>query len=143
MNGWKQDGWKQVWLLVSLVWVATAAFYASHVHDVEAQRLHLWADAIEGVINGDPMVAVSAKELRSKVGDEEFIGAAAAAYPQVDLRSVMRRYQQDMADHPPHEHLVATFALWALVPPLALGLLAFLAEWTTKLVRLSARRRRP
>jgi len=137
------EGWKQVWLLVSLVWVASAAFYASHVHDVEMQRVHLWADAIEGVINGDPMVAVSAKELRGKVGDEAFIGAAATAYPQVDLRGVMRRYQQDMADHPPHEHLVATFALWALVPPLALGFLAFVAEWTMKLVRLSARRRRP
>jgi hypothetical protein len=107
------------------LWVAAVSFYASRQHDRDVQRLAFWADSIEWLINADPMVPISAKEMRAKVGDEAFIAAAASAYPKVELRQTLRRYEEDMARRARSEHPVLAFLLWMLVPPVllyALGL---------------------
>jgi hypothetical protein len=80
-------------------------------------------------------VRLSAKELRAKLGDEQFIAAAPAAYPHVDLRETMRGYQQEVARHPIQEHLVGTFLFWALVPPLVLYGVGVVAEVIAALLR--------
>jgi hypothetical protein len=117
--------WEQIWVLASLLWVAAVSFYASRQHDRDVQHLAFWADSIEWLINADPMVPISAKEMRAKVGDEAFIAAAASAYPKVELRQTLRRYEEDMARRARSEHPVLAFVLWMLVPPVllyALGL---------------------
>lgn len=112
----------------SLIWVLAAALYVSSENDRQVERLGRWAAAIEAVINADPMIRSSAKDLRAQLGDEEFIAAAPHAYPNVDLRETMQGYEQDIARHPIHKDLVSLFLLWALVPPLVLYGLGLLIE---------------
>ncbi len=107
------------WFVVSM-WMAAVALYAIWHEATEVDRLRLWADSIEWSINADPLTKKNATELRAKLGDEKFIGAAQAAYPDVDLRDTMRRYESDRASRPRYEHPVLTFALWALLPPVLL-----------------------
>ena len=122
-------------MLASLIWVAAVAFYASREHDRDMLRLNLWADAVEGIIDGHPMLPVSAKGLRAKLGDERFIAEAAHAYPQVDLRETLRRYGEDIAGHPFHKHPLGAFATRGLIPPGVLYLLGALADWLGTLRR--------
>ncbi len=119
----------------SLIWVLAAALYVSSENDRQVERLGRWAAAIEAIINADPMVRISAKDLRAQLGDEQFIAAAPHAYPNVDLRDTMREYEQDMSRHPIHKDLVSTFLLWALLPPLALYILGVLADAIARLLR--------
>jgi hypothetical protein len=84
-------------------------------------RLRIWADVIEGTINGDPMVPISAKVLRKQLGDEAFIVAAQGAYPQVDLGQILERYEVDTA-HRWHFRFRQTIEL-AFLPPAVLYLL--------------------
>lgn len=127
--------WRPVWLAACLIWVLAVALYVSGENDRQVERLGRWAAAIESVINADPAVRLSAKELRAKLGDEEFIAAAPAAYPHVDLRETMRGYQQEVARHPIHEDLLGAFLLWALAPPLVLYGLGVVAEAIAALLR--------
>jgi len=128
-------GWKNFSVLASLVWVAGAAHYGLWQHNTEAQRLSHWADTVEWVINADASVPVSAKELRSKLGDEQFIVAAAAAYPRVDLRETIRRYERDRVNRPRYEHPVVALVSWALIPPALLYGLGMMVGWISSLRR--------
>lgn len=110
-------GWANLWAQASLAWVAGVTLYAISQHQIEVQRLNFWADSIEWIINANPGVPVSAKELRSKLGDEKFIAAAPAAYPRADLRETMRHYYQESTTRERNEHPVAAFVLWVLIPP--------------------------
>src|SRR5690349_13732604 len=127
--------WRPIWMVASLVWIVAVALYASKENDRQAERLNRWAAAVEAVINADPMVRTSAKELRTKLGDEQFIAAAPAAYPQVDLRETLRGYTDEMSRHPVHKHLLATLATWALGPPLCAYGLGVLAEGLIPVLR--------
>ncbi len=122
-------------MAASLVWVLAAALYVSSENDRQVERLGRWAAAIEAVINADPMVRISAKDLRAQLGDEEFIAAAPHAYPNVDLRETMRGYEQEMARHPINKDLVSTFLLWALIPPLVLYGVGLLVDAILALLR--------
>ena len=126
--------WKNFWLLASLLWVAGATLYGFWQHNTEAQRLSHWADTIEWIINADANVPVSAKELRSKLGDEQFIAAAAAAYPRVDLRDAIRRYERDRVNRPRYENPVVAFVSWALIPPALLYGLGIIIGWISSLL---------
>lgn len=119
----------------SLVWVLAAALYLSSEHDRQVERLGRWATAVEAVINADPMVRLSAKDLRAKLGDEEFIAAAPKAYPNIDFRDTLKRYEREMAEHPVRRDPIATFLLWAVVPPIVLYVLGMLAEAIAALLR--------
>lgn len=122
--------WHNAWLVTSVVWISGAAYIALWQYQTQDDRVRYWADSIEGTINGDPMIPKSAKELRSKVGDEQFIAAAPAAYPQVDLRDMMRRYEADMARRP-RFNLRRAVAL-ALLPPLVLYIFGSTLAWITR-----------
>ncbi len=110
--------WQNAWLATSILWITAVAYVALWQYQTQDDRVRYWADSIEGTINGDPMVPRSAKELRARLGDEKFIAAAPAAYPQVDLRALMRRYEADMATRR-HFDFRLSLAL-ALLPPLLL-----------------------
>ena len=127
--------WRHVWMAGSLVWILVAALYLSSEHDRQVERLGRWAAAVEAVINADPMVRLSAKELRAKLGDEDFIAAAPKAYPNIDFRDTLKRYEREMAQHPVRRSLIATFLLWALVPPLVLYALGLLVDAIAFLLR--------
>ena len=118
--------WETVWIVASVVWVAAVALYAIWNHGMEVERLRFWADTVEWTINADPMVEVSAKELRASLGDEQFIATAPAAYPRVNLKEAMQRYEADAVRHPRRKADAISFVAWALVPPALLYLLAML-----------------
>lgn len=122
----KSLSWESVWVVTAVAWVAAVAFYAFREHQAVTERLRFWADSIEWIINADPMVEVSAKELRAKLGDEKFIAVAETAYPKVNLRATMRRYEAEVASQPLFEHAAMVLVLWALVPPLLAYGLAWL-----------------
>lgn len=113
-----------------MVWISGVAYVALWQYQTQDDRLRYWADSIEGTINGDPMVPRSAKELRSKIGDEAFIAAAPAAYPQVDLRDMMRRYRADMGRHRRFDFRGA--AALALLPPLVLYVIGLALAWIAR-----------
>src|ERR1051325_6716236 len=111
------NGWEGFWVQATLVWVAGVALSFFWQHKLEAQRLGYWAESIEWIINADPSVPASAKELRATLGNEKFIAVAPVAYPRVDLREIMRRYESDRANRTRYERPVVAFVLWALTPP--------------------------
>jgi hypothetical protein len=119
--------WESFWIVAAVLWVAAVALYAIWTRGIEVERLRFWADSIEWTINADPMVEVSAKELRASLGDEQFIATAPAAYPRVNLKETMQRYEADLARRPRGMHDGLTFIAWALVPPTLLYLLTLLA----------------
>ena len=121
----RPSGWNTFCIVVSAVWIAAVAFYAIWRHASDMERLRFWADSVEWSINADPMLDVSAKELRAKLGDEQFIAQAAAAYPRVDLRETLQRVEADQAKHPHRRYNGLKLFLWALAPPFALYLLGF------------------
>lgn len=110
--------------------MAGVAYIALWQYQTQDDRVRYWADSIEGTINGDPMVPKSAKELRSKVGDEAFIAAAPAAYPQVDLREMTRRYEADMAKRPRFD--LRSAVAFALLPPLVLYIFGWARAWIAR-----------
>ena len=111
--------WESLWVVASVVWVAAVALYGFREHQATVERLRFWADSIEWIINADPMVEVSAKELRGKLGDEQFIAVAETAYPKVNLGTAMRRYETEMAAQPRYPHPAVLFVFWALIPPVS------------------------
>jgi hypothetical protein len=120
------NAWKSFCVVASVMWIAAVAFFAIWHEGMETDRLRFWADSVEWTINADPLVRMNAAELRYKLGDEQFIAAAADSYPDVDLRDTLRRYEVERASHPRYEHPAIAFVLWALVPPAllyALGLI--------------------
>ena len=119
--------WNTFCIVASAVWVAAVAFYAIWQHGSEAERLRFWADSVEWSINSDPNVEGNAKELRIQLGDEEFVARAAAAYPRIDLRETLRRYEADRASRPRYRHDALTLVLSAVVPPGMLYLLGLAA----------------
>jgi hypothetical protein len=129
MGSERSRGWNTFCIVASAVWVATVAFYAIWQHGSEAERLRFWADSIEWSINSDPNVEGNAKELRTRLGDERFIAQAAAAYPRIDLRETLRRYEADRASRPRYRHDALAFALSAVVPPSILYLLGLGVLW--------------
>ena len=131
------SGWESFWLQAALVWVAGVALSFFWQHRMEAQRLNFWAESIEWIINADPSVPVSAKELRGKLGNEKFIEVAALAYPRVDLREILRRYESDRGTRTRYERPVVAFVLWALTPPASLYVFGMLVS------AIASRLRRP
>lgn len=126
----KLNSWQNVWLVVCVAWIAGVAYISLWHYQTLDDRQRYWADAIEGTINGDPMIPRSAKELRSRLGDQKFIAAAQAAYPQVDLRDMMRRYDAEMANRSDFTLLDAV-AL-ALIPPSLLYLFGLVLAWIVR-----------
>lgn len=114
-------GWRESWLVATIIWLSLVMFAVLWQYQSAEDRLRIWADAIEGTINGDPMVPISAKILRTRLGDEAFIVAAQGAYPQVDLRPILLRYEADTATRW-HFRFRQTIEL-AFVPPALLYLL--------------------
>lgn len=110
--------WRSVWFSVSLAWVVGVAVDAHNRAELAEERLRLWADQVEYLINADPMVETSAKKLRSEVGDEQFIVEAPKAYPNVNLAPVVQRYDAEKAASGGSEEIRAgrVIAL-ALAPP--------------------------
>jgi hypothetical protein len=118
--------WRKFCAIASVVWVAGVAFFAIWHEGTEADRLRFWADAIEMAINSDPFTTRNATELRSKLGDEQFIAAAPLAYPDVDLRDTLLRYAAERSGRSRVVHPTVELIVWAIVPPAllyALGLL--------------------
>ena len=116
------------WVAVSL-WVAAVALYAIWHEGTEVDRLRFWADSIEWAINADPLVRKNATELRSKLGDEQFIAAAPTVYPDVDLHETLERYQADRAVHQRFDRPLIAFAFWAVVPPMFFYGLGLITGW--------------
>ncbi len=125
----RSNGLRALWVLASLTWVVGLGVGTFWSHEAEREWLNYWADSIEWVVNADPTVPVSAKQVRAKLGDEAFIAAAPSLYPQVNLQETLRRYEADKANRPPHEHVNASFVLWALVPPVGLYGLGIVVGW--------------
>jgi hypothetical protein len=125
------------WFLVSM-WIAAVALYAIWHEATEVDRLRLWADSVEWSINADPLTKKNATELRAKLGDEKFLAAAAAAYPDVDLRDTLHRYESERASRPRYEHPILTFAFWALIPPAFLYAGGVLLLWSRRAKRMLA-----
>lgn len=123
----RSHAWESLRVVASLAWIAAVALYAAWQHDQQTERLHYWADSVEWTIDADPTVQTNAVQLRTRLGDEKFIAAAAAAYPQVDLRDTLQRCRIDMARHPLRRQNALILALWALAPPALLYFLAFAA----------------
>ena len=88
--------WRDACFIASMMWVGLVIFTALWQYGSGQDRVRFWADVVEETINGDPTVETSAKTLRSRVGDERFIAEAQRAYPQVDLRDVLKRYRSDI-----------------------------------------------
>jgi hypothetical protein len=118
--------WEVLWIVASVAWVAGVGLFALQQYQLAAERLRFWADSVEWLINADPMVPVSAKELRGQIGDEKFIAEAPKAYPKGNVQEMVRRYEADRAAHPSgYARPGVPFVLAALVPPLVIyGLLA-------------------
>jgi hypothetical protein len=113
-------GWREAWLVVTIIWLAAVTFTLLWQYQSAEDRVRIWADVIEGTINGDPMVPISAKLLRTQLGDEAFIAEAQHAYPQVDLHQVLQRYEADTTNRW-HFRFRHTLEL-TFVPPLLLYL---------------------
>jgi len=114
------NAWKSFCFVAAVMWVAAVAFFAIWHEGTETDRLRFWADTVEWSINADPLVTKNAAELRAKLGDEQFIAAAADSYPDVDLRETLHRYETERAGHPRYEHPLLAIVLWALLPPFML-----------------------
>jgi hypothetical protein len=120
------NAWKRFCIVATVLWVAGMAFFAIWHEGTESDRLRFWADAIEMAINSDPTITRNATELRSKLGDEQFIAAAPLQYPEVDLRDTLLRYEAERAGRSRLLHPTLELIFWMLIPPLvlyALGLL--------------------
>lgn len=123
----RSRGWESLRVVASLAWIAAVALYAAWQHDKQTERLRYWADSVEWTIDADPTVQTNAVELRTRLGDEKFIAAAAAAYPRVDLRDTLQRCQIDLARHPLRRQNAFILVLWSLAPPALLYFLGFAA----------------
>jgi hypothetical protein len=126
MRGKGFGRWEVLWIVASVAWIAGVGLFALKQHQLAADRLRFWADSVEWIINADPMVPISAKELRGQLGDEKFITEAPKAYPKVNLQEIVRRYEADRAAHASsYASPGVPFVLAALLPPvLAYGVLA-------------------
>ena len=136
----RSSRWETLWILATLIWIVALGVDTFKSHQAEAEWLNYWADSFEWVINADPMVPVSAKEVRAMLGDEKFIASAARLYPKVNLQETLRRYESAKLTRPYHEHVGRWFVLWALVPPLVLYGVGIVVGWV---VALGARLVRP
>ena len=75
----KLNGWKRLWIIFSILWVLTVAFYIGNYRNTASEMYYYWAnDLIEYLVSQDTELknysVTSLRSVYSNISDKELIG---------------------------------------------------------------------
>lgn len=99
------NGWRRLWLVLSVLWGAWVILYSIPKIPTQESQLRVWADFVAfDVVYRNPdrpylnqkKTSDDIRNAHRNLSDKEFIEMAPKIYPNVDFSSTLASYRQDM-----------------------------------------------
>ena len=138
----KLNGWQRLWVVISLLWLASVATYTFYTFAnklSEPEIYHSWANELIGYLisNVSDLTGYSVTSLRSKYSDlsdkkliealnEKYINDATEPWIFLSVEKIAAKYEEKLTSKQ-DDYLFP--AMVALIPPILIYLLGWAFVW--------------